>query len=114
MLKIVNESVNKNILDYISKEITILPNTNGARNCDEAIRIARLSREIRCGNFIKLEAIRDNKFLFPDNHETLKATEILAKEGFFVMAYMYADLNYERDFKMLELVLLCHLFAYWK
>lgn len=96
-LRRVNESVNKNILDYIPKKITILPNTSGARNCDEAIRIARLSREIGCGNYIKLEVIRDNKFLFPDNHETLKATEILAKEGFFVMAYMYADLNYARD-----------------
>lgn len=74
-----------------------MPNTSGARNASEAVRIARLSRELVGGNFIKLEVIRDSKYLFPDNYETLKATEILAKEGFTVMVYMHADLNYARD-----------------
>ncbi len=87
----------ENILDYIPKNVTLLPNTSGARNAEEAVRIARLSREIGCGNFVKIEVIRDSKYLLPDNSETLKATEILAKEGFVVMPYMYPDLNFARD-----------------
>ncbi len=86
-----------NILDYIPKNITLLPNTSGARNADEAVRIAHLAREIGCGNFIKIEIMRDSKYLLPDNFETIKATEILAKEGFVVMPYMYPDLNVARD-----------------
>lgn len=87
----------ENILDYIPDGITLLPNTSGARNAEEAVRIARLSREMGCGDFVKIEAIRDTKYLLPDNYETLKATEILAKEGFTVMPYMYPDLNFARD-----------------
>ncbi|WP_293982806.1 thiazole synthase [uncultured Clostridium sp.] len=86
-----------NILDYIPKNITLLPNTSGARNADEAVRIAHLAREIGCGDFIKIEIMRDSKYLLPDNFETIKATEILAKEGFVVMPYMYPDLNVARD-----------------
>lgn len=86
-----------NILDYIPKGVTLLPNTSGARNADEAVRIAHLAREVGCGNFIKIECIRDSKYLLPDNYETAKATEILAKEGFVVMPYMYPDLNAARD-----------------
>ncbi|MHB9940538.1 thiazole synthase [Clostridium sporogenes] len=86
-----------NILDYIPKNITLLPNTSGARNAEEAVRIAGLAREIGCGDFIKIEVIRDSKYLLPDNYETIKATEILAKEGFVVMPYMYPDLNVARD-----------------
>lgn len=86
-----------NIMDYIPKNITLLPNTSGARNAEEAVRIARLAREIGCGDFIKIECIRDSKYLLPDNYETAKATEILAKEGFVVMPYMYPDLNAARD-----------------
>ncbi|MGM9936654.1 MAG: thiazole synthase [Candidatus Ornithomonoglobus sp.] len=86
-----------NILDYIPKGVTLLPNTSGARNADEAVRIARLAREVGCGDFIKIECIRDSKYLLPDNYETSKATEILAKEGFVVMPYMYPDLNAARD-----------------
>lgn len=85
-----------NILDYIPKHITLLPNTSGARNAAEAVRIARLSRELGCGDMIKIEVIHDSKYLLPDNHETVKATEILAKEGFIVMPYMYPDLNTAR------------------
>lgn len=87
----------ENILDYIPKGITILPNTSGARNASEAVRIAKLSREIGCGNFIKLEVIKDSRYLLPDNYETIKATEILAKEGFVVMPYMYPDINVARS-----------------
>ena len=87
----------ENILDYIPKGITILPNTSGARNAEEAVRIARLAREVGCGDFIKIEVIHDSKYLFPDNYETIRATEMLAKEGFIVMPYMYPDLNAARD-----------------
>ena len=87
----------QNILDYIPGNVTLLPNTSGARNADEAVRIARLARELGCGDFIKVEVIRDSKYLFPDNQETIRATEILAKEGFVVMPYMYPDLNAARD-----------------
>lgn len=86
-----------NIMDYIPEGVTILPNTSGARNAEEAVRIARLSREIGCGDFVKVEIMRDSKYLLPDNGETVKATEILAEEGFVVMPYMYPDLNIARD-----------------
>jgi thiazole synthase len=86
-----------NILDYIPENIVLLPNTSGARNCDEAVRIARLARELGCGDFIKIEVIRDSKYLLPDNYETLKATEILSDDGFIPMPYMFPDLNVARD-----------------
>lgn len=92
-----NTKEQENILDYIPKGVTLLPNTSGARNADEAVRIARLARELGCGNFVKIEIMRDTKYLLPDNQETIKATEILAKEGFVVMPYMYPDLNAARD-----------------
>ena len=92
-----NTKDNENILDYIPKNVTLLPNTSGARNADEAVRIARLARELGCGDFVKIEIMRDSKYLLPDNAETVKATEILAKEGFIVMPYMYPDLNTARD-----------------
>lgn len=92
-----NSKENENILDYIPKNVTLLPNTSGARNADEAVRIARLARELGCGNFVKIEIMRDTKYLLPDNQETIKATEILAKEGFIVLPYMYPDLNAARD-----------------
>lgn len=82
----------ENILDYMPENITLLPNTSGARNAQEAVRIARLARELGCGDFVKIEVINDSKYLLPDNYETIKATEILAKEGFIVMPYMYPDL----------------------
>lgn len=61
------------------------------------MRIARLARELGCGDFVKIEIMRDSKYLLPDNQETIRATEILAKEGFVVMPYMYPDLNAARD-----------------
>ena len=86
-----------NILDYLPEGVTHLPKTSGARTDDEAVSLARLSREVGCGNFVKIEIMRDSKYLLPDNQETIKATEILAKEGFVVMPYMYPDLNVARD-----------------
>lgn len=94
-----NTNGNGNILNYIPKNVTLLPNTSGARNADEAIRIAHLARELGCGDFIKIEIMKDSKYLLPDNFETIKATEVLAKEGFIVMPYMYPDLNVARDLK---------------
>ena len=92
-----NTKEQENILDYIPKNVTLLPNTSGARNAQEAIRIARLARELGCGDFVKIEIMRDSKYLLPDNQETIRATEILAKEGFVVMPYMYPDLYAARD-----------------
>ena len=96
-LRRANEGGMANILDFIPEGVTVLPNTSGARNAEEAVRIARLAREVCGTDFIKIEAIRDSKYLLPDNYETAKATEILAKEGFVVMPYMYPDLNAARD-----------------
>lgn len=85
------------ILEHIPEGVTLLPNTSGARTAQEAVRIARLARELGCGDFVKVEVIRDSKYLLPDNQETIRATEVLAKEGFIVMPYMYPDLNAARD-----------------
>jgi len=85
-------SKEENILEYIPKNCILLPNTSGARNAEEAVRIARLARAMGCGNWVKIEVISDNKYLLPDNFETIKATEILAKEGFIVFPYMNPDL----------------------
>ena len=92
-----NTKEEENILDFIPEGVTLLPNTSGARNAEEAVRIARLARALGCGDFVKVEIMRDSKYLLPDNFETIKATEILAKEGFVVMPYMYPDLNVARD-----------------
>ena len=92
-----NTQEKENILDYIPKGVTLLPNTSGARDAKEAVRIARLARELGCGDFVKIEIMRDTKYLLPDNQETIKATEQLAAEGFTVLPYMYPDLNVARD-----------------
>ncbi len=81
-----------NILNNIPPGRIVMTNTSGARNSAEAVRIARLSRAAGAGNWTKIEAIPDNKHLLPDNYETIKATEVLAKEGFIVMPYFNPDL----------------------
>ena len=96
-LRRANTGGTENILDFIPEGVTLLPNTSGARTAEEAVRIARLSREIGCGDFIKIEVIHESKYLLPDNYETAKATETLANEGFVVLPYMYPDLNAARD-----------------
>ncbi|MDR0308138.1 MAG: thiazole synthase [Chitinispirillales bacterium] len=80
------------ILAHIPQGKVLLPNTSGARTAEEAVRIARLARAIGCGDWIKIEVISDNTYLLPDNSETIKATEILAAEGFVVLPYMSPDL----------------------
>ncbi len=95
-LRRANAGGEENILDFVPKGIKLLPNTSGARNAQEAVRIARLSRAMGCGDFVKIEVVHDSKYLMPDNYETIKATEILAKEGFIVLPYMYPDLNAAR------------------
>ncbi len=69
----------------------MLPNTSGARNCDEAVRLSKIAREMGCGNWVKLEVTPDPRYLLPDPIETLKAAEILVKEGFVVLPYINAD-----------------------
>lgn len=88
-----------NILDYIPKNVVLLPNTSGARNAEEAVRIARMARELCHTDFIKIEVIKESRYLLPDNYETVKATEILAHEGFTVMPYMYPDLQAAREMR---------------
>lgn len=92
-------SFNGNILEHIPSGVTLLPNTSGARTAEEAVKIAKLSREVGAGDFIKIEIIRDSKYLLPDNHETARACELLAKDGFIPMPYMYPDLYAARDMK---------------
>lgn len=80
-----------NLLDYIPEGITMLPNTSGARNAEDAVRIARLAREVCHTDFIKVEIEHETNYLLPDNEETIRATRILASEGFVVMPYMFPD-----------------------
>lgn len=82
----------ENILDFIPKDVILLTNTSGARNADEAIRLARMAREAGYGDWVKIEVINDSKYLLPDNNETIKATKVLADEGFIVLPYMFPDL----------------------
>jgi thiazole synthase len=86
------DTPNENMLEYLPPDVIVMPNTSGARNAAEAVRIARIAREAGCGNWVKIEVITDQRYLLPDNFETLKATEILAKEGFVVLPYMSPDL----------------------
>jgi thiazole synthase len=83
----------ESLLDYIDRsKFFILPNTAGCYSADDAVRTARLAREVGLSNWVKLEVIGDEKTLFPDNFELVKATEVLAKEGFVVMPYTNDDL----------------------
>ncbi len=83
----------ESLLDYIDRSrMFILPNTAGCYNADEAIRAARLGREVGLSNWIKLEVIGDQKTLFPDNEGLLEATRVLVKEGFVVLPYTNDDL----------------------
>lgn len=83
----------ESLLDYIDREkFFILPNTAGCYTADEAIRTARLAREVGLSNWIKLEVIGDEKTLFPDNAGLLEATRVLVGEGFVVLPYTNDDL----------------------
>jgi thiazole synthase len=87
----------ENILEYIPQNVTLLTNTSGARTADEAVRIARLAQASGHGDWIKIEVINDSKYLLPDNAATIKATEILAKEGFVILPYVTPDLYVARE-----------------
>jgi len=81
------------LIDYIDRsKIFILPNTAGCYNAEEAIRTARLGREVGLSNWVKLEVIGDQKTLFPDNQGLIEATRVLAREGFVVLPYTNDDL----------------------
>lgn len=83
----------ESLLDYIDRDkIFILPNTAGCYTADDAIRTARLAREVGLSNWVKLEVIGDEKTLFPDNAGLLEATRVLVKEGFVVLPYTNDDL----------------------
>jgi thiazole synthase len=83
----------ESLLDHIDREkFFLLPNTAGCYTADEAIRTARLAREVGLSNWIKLEVIGDEKTLFPDNAGLLEATRVLVQEGFVVLPYTNDDL----------------------
>ena len=87
------DKTQESLLDYIDREkLFILPNTAACYTADEAIRTARLAREVGLSNWIKLEVIGDPKTLFPDNAGLIEATRVLAKEGFIVLPYTNDDL----------------------
>lgn len=92
-LKRVNlDGEDDDILTYLNHpHIALLPNTSGVRNAEEAVFAARLAREALQTNWLKLEIHPDPKYLMPDPIETLKAAEILVKEGFIVLPYVHAD-----------------------
>src|SRR5437868_11481088 len=87
------DKTKESLIDYIDRsKMFILPNTAACYTADEAIRTARLAREVGLSNWVKLEVIGDEKTLFPDNEGLLEATRVLAKEGFVVLPYTNDDL----------------------
>src|SRR5574340_1696457 len=87
----------ESLLDYIDREkIFILPNTAACYSAEEAIRAARLAREVGLSDWIKLEVIGDQATLFPDVQATLEATKVLVKEGFTVLAYTSDDIVFAK------------------
>ena len=82
-----------NAIQYIPEGVKILPNTLGATNAEEAVSMARRAREKGLGDMVKIEIVNDSKYLLPENKETIIATEILAKDGFIVMPYIYPSLS---------------------
>ncbi len=80
-----------NLLDFLPETITILPNTAGCFTADDAVRTLRLARELLGNSLCKLEVLGDSATLFPNMPETLKAAEVLIKEGFEVMVYCSDD-----------------------
>ena len=88
-----DDKTKESMLDYIDRtRLFILPNTAGCYTADEAVRTARLAREVGLSNWVKLEVIGDERTLFPDNAGLVEATRILAKEGFVVLPYTNDDL----------------------
>lgn len=86
-----DDSASQNILDSIPSSCTLLPNTSGVRDAQEAVFAAKMSRELYKTNWIKLEIHPDPRYLLPDVCQTLKAAEMLVKEGFVVLPYIMPD-----------------------
>lgn len=82
---------NDDILNHIEKNILLLPNTSGAKDAEEAVRLARIARKAGCEPWVKLEVTPDPYHLLPDPIETFKAAQVLVKEGFNVLPYINAD-----------------------
>lgn len=91
------EKGSKGIISHIPPDVQLLPNTSGARNASEAVRLARLARAAGCGNWVKIEVISDSRHLLPDGYETARATEALVREDFVVLPYINPDLYVARD-----------------
>ena len=88
----ISDRSQESLLDYIDpKKYTLLPNTAGCYTADDAVRTCRLAREAGLSDFVKLEVLGDEKTLFPDNEELLKAASILIKDGFTVLPYCSDD-----------------------
>ena len=88
----ISDRSKESLLDYLdTAKYTLLPNTAGCYTADDAIRTCRLAREAGLSSFVKLEVLGDEKTLFPDNEELLKAAKILIKEGFTVLPYTSDD-----------------------
>jgi thiazole synthase len=88
---------NESLLDYIdAKKYFLLPNTAGCYTADEAIRAARLGREVGLSDWVKLEVIGDQATLYPDVQATLEATRVLVKEGFTVLPYTSDDIVFAK------------------
>src|ERR1700746_2455216 len=83
----------ESLLDYVDRDkYFLLPNTAGCYSADEAVRTARLGREVGLSNWVKLEVIGDQQTLFPDTEALISATKTLVKEGFVVLPYTNDDL----------------------
>jgi len=88
----ISDRSKESLLDYIDpSRYTLLPNTAGCYTADDAVRTCRLAREAGLSDFVKLEVLGDEKTLFPDNEELLKAAKVLVKEGFTVLPYTSDD-----------------------
>jgi thiazole synthase len=88
----ISDRSKESLLDYLdTTKLTLLPNTAGCYTADDAIRTCRLAREAGLSNFVKLEVLADEKTLFPDNEELLKAAGTLVREGFTVLPYTSDD-----------------------
>src|SRR6202158_2701186 len=81
----------ESLLDWIPKGMTLLPNTAGCYNAEDAVRAARLGREVGLSHWVKLEVLGDEKTLWPDNEALLSATKTLVQEGFVVFPYTSDD-----------------------
>ena len=88
----ISDRSKESLLDHLDlKKYTLLPNTAGCYTADDAVRTCRLAREAGLSDFVKLEVLGDEKTLFPDNEELLKAAKILVNEGFTVLPYTTDD-----------------------